>query len=201
MEALNAELEELQHQLQSKDEFRQHMVSVREVMRSAQRDAQAKIVTKDFVDKYIDKIFATPQEDGSLKLEIKIFTGEATEKYLSNLKKMTVDVSRTISDENESARTATDSGSAGRTGHTFKALVDAYEILKAEASADSFSQFTSNALNMYIDYLLGKRLHPVISKEVQKLSEKKSLPSLADCQKDSTDMRFSLICCVRSSCI
>lgn len=63
-----------------------------------------------------------------------------------------------------------------KTVHIDKALVDAYEILKSEAGADSFSQFTSNALNMYIDYLLGKRLHPVISKEVRKAVKKEIAP-------------------------
>ena len=54
--------------------------------------------------------------------------------------------------------------------------MDAYEILKSEAGVDSFSQFASNALNMYIDYLLGKRLHPVIGKEVQKVVRKEVTP-------------------------
>lgn len=63
-----------------------------------------------------------------------------------------------------------------KTVHIDKALVDAYEILKSEAGADSFSQFTSNALNIYIDYLLGKRLHPVINKEVQKAVRKEVTP-------------------------
>ena len=63
-----------------------------------------------------------------------------------------------------------------KTVHIEKALVDAYEILKSEADADSFSQFTSNALNMYINYLLGKRLPPVISKEVQKAVRKEVTP-------------------------
>ncbi len=52
----------------------------------------------------------------------------------------------------------------------------AYEILKSEAGVDSFSQFTSNALNMYIDHLLGKRLHPVVSREVQKAVRKEVTP-------------------------
>lgn len=63
-----------------------------------------------------------------------------------------------------------------KTVHIDSALVDAYEILKTESGVDSFSQFTSNALNMYVDYLLGKRLHPVISKEVQKAVRKEVTP-------------------------
>ena len=63
-----------------------------------------------------------------------------------------------------------------KTVHIDRALVDAYEILKTESGTDSFSQFTSNALNMYIDYLLGKRMHPIISKEVQKAVKKEVTP-------------------------
>ena len=127
LEALHAELDELQSQIQSKEEFRQHMETVREVMRRAQRDAQAGIVAKEFVETYIDKIFATPQEDGSMKLEIKIFNGEATEKYLSKLKKLTNDLSQTNTENPESARAATPPDGASRTGHTFKKMIEAYE--------------------------------------------------------------------------
>lgn len=63
-----------------------------------------------------------------------------------------------------------------RTVHIEKALVDAYEILKTESDTNSFSQFTSNALNMYIDYQLGKRLHPIISKEIQKAVRREVAP-------------------------
>ena len=127
LEVLHAELEELQSQIQSKEEFRQHMETVREVMRRAQRDAQAGIVAKEFVETYIDKIFATPQEDGSIKLEIKIFNGEATEKYLSKLKKLTNDLSQTNTENPESARAATPPDGVSRTGHTFKKMIEAYE--------------------------------------------------------------------------
>lgn len=47
------------------------------------------IVNKEFVDKYIDKIFVPPEEDGAMRLQIKIFTGETTDKYLTNHKRRT----------------------------------------------------------------------------------------------------------------
>ena len=118
---------ELQQELNSKEDFRKHMESIRAVMRDAQRDANQQIVSKEFIDKYIDRIFATPQEDGSLRLEIKIFTGEATEKYLAKLKKRSDDVSRTNSDKTETCCAATGSNTASRTGHTFKKMIEAYE--------------------------------------------------------------------------
>ena len=56
---------------------------------------------RTFVDKYIDKIFVTPEKDGTARLQIKIFTGEVTEKYLNKLKV--------------------------RSGHTFKKMIQKYE--------------------------------------------------------------------------
>ena len=63
------------------------------------------------MDQYIDKIFATPEEDGSLRLQIKIFTGESTERYLENLR----------------SRSGKSRELAGCTGHTFKKMIESYE--------------------------------------------------------------------------
>lgn len=92
---------ELEQQQLSKAEFKKHIDTIRRVLREAKRDAAQGIINKDFVDKYIDKILVTPQEDGTMRLQIKIFTGESCDKYLSNLK--------------------------GRTGHTLKKMIEAYE--------------------------------------------------------------------------
>ena len=92
---------DLEQQQLSKDEFRRHIETIRRVLHDAKRDAAQGIINKEFVDKYIDKIFVTPETDGSLRLQIKIFTGETTEKYLQNLR--------------------------SRTGHTFKKMIQAYE--------------------------------------------------------------------------
>ena len=66
-----------------------------------EQDAAQGVIGREFVDKYVDKIFATPEEDGSLRLQIKIFTGETTDNYLANLR--------------------------CRTGHTFKKMIESYE--------------------------------------------------------------------------
>ncbi len=91
---------DLEQQQLSKDEFKKHIDTIRRVLREAKRDASQGIINKEFVDRYIDKIFATP-EDGRLKLQIKIFTGETTDKYLTNLR--------------------------SRSGHTFKKMIESYE--------------------------------------------------------------------------
>ena len=96
-----AQILELKKKLFSREEFRRHMDAIRNALEAARRDAASGMITKDFVDKYIDKILVTPEEDGSARLDIKIFTGETTQKYLANLK--------------------------SRTGHTFKKMIEAYE--------------------------------------------------------------------------
>ncbi len=95
------EIYDLEQQQLSKEDFRKQIDTIRRVLREAKRDAAQGIINKEFVDKYIDKIFCEPQEDGSLRLQIKIFTGDTTDKYLANLR--------------------------SRTGHTFKKMIEAYE--------------------------------------------------------------------------
>ena len=91
---------ELEQQQLSRAEFKKHIDTIRRVLREAKRDAAQGIINKEFVDRYIDKIFVTP-EDSRLKLQIKLFTGDSTDKYLANLR--------------------------GRAGHTFKKMIEAYE--------------------------------------------------------------------------
>ena len=96
-----AQILELEQQMFSREEFRKHMDAIRSTLEAARRDAAQGMVTAEWVSKYIDKILATPEEDGSLRLDIKIFTGETTQKYLANL--------------------------ARRTGHMSKKMIEAYE--------------------------------------------------------------------------
>ena len=92
---------ELEQQQLSQEELRKHIETIRRVLHDAAKDAADGVINKEFVDKYIDRIFVTPQEDGSLRLQIKIFTGEVTDKYLESLR--------------------------SRSGHTFKKMIEAYE--------------------------------------------------------------------------
>ena len=95
------ELADLMVERENADEFKFHLERIKRTLKNAQRDASAGIITPEFVSQYIDKIYAEPQDDGSICLKIKIFTGDTTECYLSKLK--------------------------GRTGHTFKKMIQAYE--------------------------------------------------------------------------
>ena len=107
IKAQEQELAELREQQESSEEFRTNMERIRRVLRDAEQDCRNGEITKEFVDTFIDKIFVTPQEDGSARLDIKIFTGESCEKYLNKLKRR--------------------SNPESRTGHTFKKMIEAYE--------------------------------------------------------------------------
>ena len=101
IEDAEREIAELEQAQLSKSEFRKHIDTIRRILREAERDAANGIINKEFVDRYIDKIFVTPEDSGTLRLQIKLYTGETTDKYLTTLR--------------------------GRTGHTFKKMIEAYE--------------------------------------------------------------------------
>jgi hypothetical protein len=84
-------------------------------------------ITKSFVDQYIDKIFVTPEKDGTIRLDIRIFTGEATEKYLQKLKVRAGQMNHLSDRPEENATAATVLGDGVRPGHTSKKMIEAYE--------------------------------------------------------------------------
>ena len=92
--ALNAELG-------TSEAHKAKIVKIRKVLSDAQKDAAAGVISKEFVEQYIDKIIATPEEDGSMTLNIKIFTGDTAQKTLSEIPR--------------------------RTGHTFKRMIEQQE--------------------------------------------------------------------------
>ena len=101
LEAAQKELEDLTTQRDNAADFKKQIDTVRRVLQEAQRDATEGVINKEFVDKYIDKIFATPEDPNTLHLQVKLYTGEIVDKHLSSLR--------------------------SRTGHTFKKMIEAYE--------------------------------------------------------------------------
>lgn len=91
---------ELEQQRDSAEDFQKHIAAIRRTLQEAQRDAEAGIINKDFVERFIDRIFVTVEEN-SILLEIRVFTGESTKRYLEKL---------TL-----------------RSGHTFKKMIQSYE--------------------------------------------------------------------------
>ncbi len=127
IKAAEAELQDLTDQQESSEEFRKHMNKVHSVLLEAERDVTKGAITKDFIDTFIDKIFVTPESDGSMRLDIRIFTGDTTAKYLQKLVFRSGQMT-TPSDRNEeSPAFAMVSGDCVSTGHTFKKMIEAYE--------------------------------------------------------------------------
>ena len=78
-------LTELEEQLFTKEGYRKHIGEVKARLDAAVRDASTGMITNEFVAQYIDKIIVTSGGNDTAKLEIKIFTGKNTEKWLKKL--------------------------------------------------------------------------------------------------------------------
>ena len=98
-------LTELEEQLFTKEEYRKHIGEVKARLDAAVRDASTGMITNEFVAQYIDKIIVTSEGNDTAKLEIKIFTGKNTEKWLNKL----------------------GAKSRSRTGVTSKKMIQSYE--------------------------------------------------------------------------
>ena len=95
------EIRELESQLYSKEEFRKQIETLKSTMQAMEQAAASGAITKEFVEEFIDKIYITPESPDTVRLDIKIFTGESTQRYFEKL--------------------------VGSAGHTFKKMIEAYE--------------------------------------------------------------------------
>ena len=118
-----AALKELELKQFSKNDFKRHMDEVRETLCRAQADARNGMISNEFVEKFIDRILVTPVSDHEARLDIKIFTGSACEKILQHLSERTKKNAENPLSEPSVAAFA----DAGRTGHTFKKMIESYE--------------------------------------------------------------------------
>ena len=109
-------LAELEEQVFTKEEYRRHINEIRTRLDAAVKDARQGMITNEFVSQYIDKIFVTIEGDKLARLDIKIFTGANTEKFLQKLKKRASGKSD-----------CNDVQFVSCTGHTFKKMIESYE--------------------------------------------------------------------------
>jgi len=116
IETLSAEIDELENELLSQDEYKKHIDEIRSSLAEAVKEASTGAISKDFVDRYIDKIFVTMQDDGSARLDIKIFTGESSQKYLKKLREQYALQASRVSEKDEV-----------RSGNMFKKMIEKYE--------------------------------------------------------------------------
>lgn len=100
IEQCDRELDELEAQQNSRADFNAHIAELRRVLQAARDDAANGLINRDFVQKYIDRIFVTV-ENSNITLQIKLFTGESTMRYLEKLER--------------------------RSGNTFKKMIETYE--------------------------------------------------------------------------
>ena len=96
-------LHELEDQQMSHEEFRARMEEIEKTLRLAQADAAHGLISAEFVSKYIDKIFVTPVDEGTALLEIRIFTGDVTQKYLRKLANRTGVISKKMIESYENS--------------------------------------------------------------------------------------------------
>ncbi len=113
--AAEQRIAELTAENDSRGELREHIERLRSVLKHAERDAQNGLITRQFVEEYIDRIFVTIDDDGRAVLNIKVFTGEVSQRFLDRLQKR--------------LSVAAGEGTIleGRTGHTFKKMIESYE--------------------------------------------------------------------------
>ena len=122
-----AQIAELNEQLETSEAFREKIGAIRRVLAQAQQEAAEGVIGKEFVDRYIDRIFVTPEAENEMRLDIRIFTGETTEKLLKKVRSRGGNMIRQASkhDENPDGTGALEAD--GRAGHTFKKMIEAQE--------------------------------------------------------------------------
>jgi chromosome segregation ATPase len=125
-----AELEAL---VSESETFRVKIESIRKVMADAQRDAARGLIDKEFVETYIGKIFVTPVDESTMRLTVKIFTEESTEKLLRKLEFHGGIMNREEARNEETPSNGSKSPLSSpvcvdaSAGHTFKKMVEKYE--------------------------------------------------------------------------
>ncbi|MBE6814974.1 MAG: recombinase family protein [Ruminococcaceae bacterium] len=101
IEKISEEIRELEEQLLSKSELKERMDDIQKTLTQAKAEVKEGLISKAFVNKFIDKIIVTPITDNQMKLDIKLFTGKSCEKIIKKLQ--------------------------SRTGHTTKKMIKSYE--------------------------------------------------------------------------
>ena len=94
-------VEEIENEINARSGYKQKIEEIKSILQKAESEASSKMIDSAFVNKYIDKIFVTPIDNATAEISVKIFTGETVEKQLQNIR--------------------------GRTGHTFKKMIESYE--------------------------------------------------------------------------
>lgn len=121
-------IQEIEYEINSRSEYKHKIEEIRNILLKAENEASKKMIDYAFVNKYIDKIYVTPIEEGTVEISVKIFSGETVEKHLSSLRKRHKSIKNAEkTDENESSNNGI--VDISRTGHTFKQMLQSDEII------------------------------------------------------------------------
>ena len=102
---IQATIEEMENEINSRAGFKEKIEEIKSILQKAESEASNKMIDSAFVNKYIDKIYVTPVDDGVAEISVKLFTGDTFSKTFEKLGCHLV----------------------GSTGHTFKKMIEAYE--------------------------------------------------------------------------
>lgn len=98
-------IEEMENEINSLAGYKQKIEEIKTILQKAESEASNKMIDSAFVNRYIDKIYVTPIDDGTAEISVKIFTGDTFGKIFEKVNRQLV----------------------GRTGHTFKKMIESYE--------------------------------------------------------------------------
>lgn len=98
-------IEEMENEINSRAGYKQRIEEIKTILQKAESEASNKMIDSAFVNRYIDKIYVTPIDDGTVEISVKIFTGDTFGKIFEKVNRQLV----------------------GRTGHTFKKMIESYE--------------------------------------------------------------------------
>ena len=98
-------IEEMENEINSRAGYNQKIEEIRNILLKAENEASKNMIDSAFVNRYIDKIYVTAIDDGTAEISVKIFTGDTFSKVFEK-------VNRQLT---------------GRTGHTFKKMIESYE--------------------------------------------------------------------------
>ena len=98
-------IQEMENEINSKAGFKEKIEQIKSILAKAEADASKEMIDSAFVNKYIDKIYVTPVDDGVVEISVKIFTGDTFGKVFEKMGTHLI----------------------GRTGHTFKKMIESYE--------------------------------------------------------------------------
>ena len=87
IEGLNKELSEYKSEFSSESEFKKRMHEIRTIVKNAKEDMESGAIDFRFINRYVDKILVSVENPYTIRLEVKLFTGENCTKFIEKLQK------------------------------------------------------------------------------------------------------------------